>query len=141
MELKLQPDDALKVLRHPEIFKTIAEDGTDKIPEYDGCLYLCGYVPELMGCFILHKQNSITVECHVQVLPEYRDHSETFGRKVIEWTWDNTDAEKIVAQIPFLYPNVKDFALKMGFQIEGVNEASYMKHGKIHDQWYLGIKR
>lgn len=140
MELRLQPDDALLVLG--EVFDTIAEDGTSKVPEYEDCLYLCGYVPDLMGCFILHKRNSITVECHVQVLPKYRkEFAEEFGRKVIEWTWKNTDARKIVAQIPFLYPNVKDFALRMGFEVEGVNKLSYRKNGSIHDQWHLGIIR
>ena len=63
MELRLS-NDAFEVLADPEIFETISEDGVDKLPKYDGCLYLCGYVPELIGCFILHKQNAITVECH-----------------------------------------------------------------------------
>ena len=139
MELKLQRHDARIVLNHPEIYKTVAEDdGQIVMPEE--YWYLCGYVPELMGCFILHKQGKVTVECHVQVLPEFRrDYADEFGHKAIEWVWQNTDALKLVAQIPFLYPNVKDFALKMGFEIEGINEASYMKRGKIHNQWYLGL--
>lgn len=111
------------------------------VPMPDGVLYLCGYAPDLMGCFILHKQNAVTLECHVQVLPEYRHMSKDFGREVMKWAWDNTAAQKIVAQIPVLYPNVRDFAKAMGFEIEGVNRASYLKHGQIHDQWYLGIQR
>ena len=66
MELKLQRHDARIVLNHPEIYKTVAEDdGQIVMPEE--YWYLCGYVPELMGCFILHKQGKVTVECHVQV--------------------------------------------------------------------------
>ena len=141
MNLRLSPDDAKKVLETPEIFATIAEDGMVDVPQPENVLYLCGYVPDLIGCFILEKKSAITVDCHVQVLPEYRkDYADEFGHKVIEWTWKNTDARKITAQIPFLYPNVKDFALKMGFEIEGINKQSYLKDG-IHDQWYLGIER
>ena len=140
MKLQLNPDDAYKVLSTPEIFQTISEDGMTDVPMPEGVLYLCGYVPELIGCFILHKQGAITLECHVQVLPEYRkDYAEQFGHAVIDWAWENTGAQKIVAQVPFLYPNVRDFALKMGFKVEGMNRESYLKNGEIYDQWYLGI--
>ncbi len=110
------------------------------VPMPDGVLYLCGYVPELVGCFILKRLNTVTLECHVQVLPEHRKkHAEEFGRAVIDWAWENTNARKIVAQIPFIYPNVRDFAFKMGFKLEGMNRESYMKNNAIHDQWHLGI--
>lgn len=135
-------DDAEKVLTHPEIYKTIAEDDVEDWSLPDGPIYLCGYVPELIGCFVLYKQGRVTLECHVQVLPKYRkEYAEAFGNAVIQWAWDNTEAMKLVAQIPVIYPNVKDFALARGFEIEGINEASYMKGGEIVDQWYLGIKR
>lgn len=144
LRLSISKDDARRVLETPEIFETIAEDGMTEVvmPEV-GHIYLCGYVDdELIGCFILHKQSKVTFECHVQVLPAFRkQYAETFGDAVIEWTWENTGAEKIVAQIPFLYPNVRDFALARGFKVEGVNSGSYMKNGDIHNQWYLGIKR
>ena len=142
MYLELSKSDAYKVLSDPDIFKTVAEDGMTDIPMPDSPLYLCGYVPDLMGCFILHRQNSVTVECHVQVLPDFRqEHAEEFGKKVIEWTWKNTDAVKIVAQIPLLYPNVKDFALRMGFEIEGSNTRSFRKNGMLYNQWYLGLSK
>jgi len=142
VELKLQPRDAHLVLSHPDIFETVAEDNMDVINMPDEHLYLCGYVPDLIGCFILHKLNGICADCHVQVLPEYRkQYAEEFGQKVIEWTWDNTQLQKLVAQIPFLYPNVRDFAVKMGFKVEGTNKASFMKDGMIHSQWYLGLIR
>ncbi len=138
----MNADDAYSVLSHPEIFKTIAEDGMTDVPMPEDFIYLCGYAPDLIGCFVLHPVNAITYECHVQVLPEYRkDYAQEFGRKVIEWTWNNTDALKMVAQIPTTYPNVKDFALSMGFAVEGKNKKSHLKNGEITDQWYLGISK
>ena len=48
---------------------------------------------------------------------------------------------KVIAQVPFLYPNVKDFCLKNGFVVEGINRLSHQKDGVIVDQWLLGITR
>lgn len=87
LQLNVSKQDAEKVLLHPEIFETISEDGMDECDMPDGPIYLCGYVPELIGCFILHKQGKATVECHVQVLPDYRKlYADEFGRAVIKWT-------------------------------------------------------
>lgn len=142
LTLKLSKEDARTVLETPAIFETISEDGMTEVPLPDGPIYLCGYVPELVGCFILHKQSKATVECHVQVLPEHRkERAEEFGRAVIEWTWENTGAVKIVAQIPEIYPNVLRFAQSMGFQLEGINTKSHIKGGVLHDQWYVGLRR
>jgi hypothetical protein len=148
LQLDISKEDAREVLMHPDIFPTIAEDGMDEWQMPDGPIYLVGYVPcgdyELrpIGCFVLHKHSSVCLECHVQVLPDDREAwAVEFGEAVIQWMWQNTEARKCVAQIPHLYPNVKDFALARGFSVEGVNKASYLKGGKLHDQWYLGIER
>lgn len=130
------------MLIHPKVFDTISEDGVRDLPENVGAGYLCGYVPELIGCFIIHPQNRICMDVHVQVLPEHRKRwAREFGKAVIEWTWENTSAQKLVAQIPFLYPNVMEFAREMGFEVEGVNTQSFRKKGKIWDQWYMGLNK
>ena len=36
---------------------------------------------------------------------------------------------------------LESFCLKVGMQEEGINRQSYMKNGKIYDQWHLGITR
>jgi len=142
LRLNISKEDAERVLMHPDIFDTIAEDGVKDWKMPDGPIYLCGYEPELMGCFVLHKQSKATMEVHIQVLPEFRKaYSAEFCDRVVEWAWENTNAQKLVAQIPFLYPNVRDFALARGFKVEGVNSDSYLKDGVLCNQWYLGIRR
>ncbi len=143
LQLKISRSGARKVLEHPEIIDTISEDdGELDMPEKEH-IYLCGYDHDhLVGCFIMHKQNKTTIECHVQVIPKYRvKMADEFGDAVIQWMWDHTDAEKCVAQIPFKYPNVKEFALARGFKVEGINRGSYRKNGELFDQWYMGIRR
>ena len=138
--LRSHRPDAKTVLE--ACFDTISEDGMDKVECPEGPIYLCGYVPELIGCFIIQRTSAITAEVHVQVIPEYRkDWSDLFCAEVMKWTWENTDFQKLTAQIGVIYPNVKDCALRHGFEIEGMNKHSLRKNGQIHDQWYLGAVR
>ena len=134
------------ILTHPAIYECISEDGTpsreDFIPPMIGAAYVVGIVgAEPIGIVMFHPINVITWECHVQVLPEYReDHADEFAEKAVGWAWD-MGVQKLVAQIPFLYPNVRDFGLRHGFQVEGINRRSYLKKGQLHDQWYMGLVR
>jgi len=140
--LAISPSDAERVLFDPEIARTISEDDVVWTSLPEGPIYLCGYVPELVGCFVIQKQNRACVDVHVQVLPKHRtEHAEDFGRQVIDWVWENLSCEKMTAQIPVIYPNVKDFAERMGFEVEGINTKSFWKGGKLVDQWYLGLCR
>lgn len=130
-----------KVLKDPEIFSRIAEDGI-VASDYcapDDAVYIMDEHDR--GLMIYHQVNSITVECHVHVLKDHRADAYDFGQSAINWLWKNTESLKIVAQIPEIYPNVIKFALKNGFEIEGLNEGSYIKSGELYDQVYLGLMK
>jgi RimJ/RimL family protein N-acetyltransferase len=130
----------IKVLKNPEIFERISEDGVsidNWLPSLDDAIFLTD--KENIGLMIYHEINSITIECHVQVLPEHRGKALEFGKSAIDWAWENTKATKIVAQIPEIYPDVIRFAYKNGFSFEGINKDSYLKNGKVHSQYYLGL--
>lgn len=141
VEQVFDKDRIAKVLKDPEIFDRIAEDGilsSDyQIP--DDAIYVMN--EDSTALMIYHHHNSVTLECHVQVLKDYRDIAMDFGKSALQWAWDNTKASKIVAQIPEIYPDVLKFALKNGFEIEGINESSYIKNGELYDQIYLGLIR
>ena len=95
-----------------------------------------------VGLYNLHPHNSTTLELHAFILPEKRkQYSRASCNELFRWILDKAPKQyqKIIAQVPFLYPNVKDFSLRQGFQIEGINRLSHLKHGDIHDQWLLGI--
>lgn len=128
-----------KVLKDSEIFSRIAEDGID-IEEYeapDDAIYIMN--ANDTGLMIYHWQNEVTLECHVHVLKEFRYDAVEFGKASLDWAWKNTNAVKIVAQIPEIYPDVLKFALKNKFEIEGINESSYVKNGELYDQVYVGL--
>lgn len=97
-----------------------------------------------IGLYNLHPSNSSTLEIHAFILPEHRaKHSEESGKEILKWILEKAPEQyqKVIAQVPFLYPNVKDFCVKNGFVVEGVNRLSHKKNGELVDQWWLGITR
>jgi len=134
------------ILTHPDIYDRIAEDGTaaakDYYPDMTDGVYLVGADgDDLVGLMAYEPINGVTWECHVQVLPKHRKTlADEFAQTALRWAFD-MGCEKIVAQIPVLYPNVRDFGIKHGFEVEGINRKSYMKNGQLYDQWYMGLTR
>lgn len=139
-------DTIREILTHPDIYARIAEDGSpsqeDYIPEMIGVAYILGIVDsEPAALMTYYPVSTITWECHVQVMPKYRKtHADEFAQKALQWAWD-MGCHKLMATIPVIYPTVKDFGLKHGFEIEGISKQSYLKNGQILDQWYLGKVR
>lgn len=137
--------DAEQIVQHPDIYPHVGDDGSPPAEQFtipDSWYCVVGYSDgQPAGCWLMHHTNSTTLEVHIQVLKEYRTHSEEICRGFIAWAWDNTPAQKLVAQIPTLYPNVKAFAETMGFRVEGINASSIQKDGQLYDQYYMGLTK
>ena len=114
----------------------------DYYPDMNDGAYIVGIEDaSLIGLMAYEPINGVTWECHVQVMPKYRKtHADEFAQKALQWAWD-MGCHKLMATIPVIYPTVKDFGLKHGFEIEGISKQSYLKNGQILDQWYLGKVR
>lgn len=131
-------DKIKSVLCDEWIYDRISEDGTPSAEEYEpttNAVYLTD--DDLSGVMIFHPINGATFETHIQMLDKSK--AMEFCQSCIEWIWNNSEAIKIVAQIPEIYPDVCRFAEKSGFEKEGVNRASYLKGGKVHSQIYYGL--
>ena len=111
-------------MTEPQIWQEICGNYGDKIEEFepiaDNCIYLIGYDKlNIIGLFIIHESEH-GYQCHVQVIPERRkQYAAEFGEKVIWWTWNNTDINKLTALIPNNFTNVIGFAELQGFKIAG----------------------
>ena len=131
-----------QVLTHPEIYPRITEDGAPPREEYNPpgkAIFVGGFLgDEIIGLMIYHKDTAVVWGCHVQVLPDYRDYAFDFGKQALDWLKEMTNAKKVTAQIPVLYPDVIRFAEKHGFKNEGTNKQSYLKNGQLTDKVYLG---
>lgn len=136
------------VIAHPDIWKTISEDGHN-IDEYEPnvdeseCWLMMTFEGELIGLYNYHAHNSATVEVHAHVLPGHRkQHSKETGIAALKWLYENFPGyNKVIANVPVVYENVKSFTCGCGFQVEGLNRQSYVKNGEYIDQWLLGITR
>ena len=106
------------ILRNPDIYETIAEDGFDAIDKFaiplDGHLYVGGYVNgEIIALMVYHAYRDGNV-CHVHVLPKYRkDYALKFGEQSLLFC----GTQPLYAEIPDLYKNVLDFAINFNFKI------------------------
>lgn len=135
------------VITRSDMWSTVAEDGQNPdewVPDVDGqCWLYMEDEGQMIGLYNIHAHNSITVEIHAHVLPECRKtHSRETGLSVLNWIYTkHPEYKKVVARIPFIFENVKNFTCSFGFKVEGVNRQSYLKNGDIVDQWMLGITR
>lgn len=141
------PLEVRRIMVWPPIWETVAEDGQDPAdfkPDVEGDIWLeIRALGKLIGLYHLQKRNSVLIEIHAQVLPEYRKlYSKGSGRAALAWIIENLpDCEKVIAWVPVIYENVRAFCELQGFRVEGTNRGSYLKNGQIHDQWLLGITR
>ena len=125
-----------QIMTEPQIWQEICGNYRDKIEDFepvvDDYIYLIGYDKlNIIGLFIIHE-SEYGHQCHVQVIPERRkQYADEFGKKVINWTWSNTDINKLIALIPSKFKNVIGFAEKQGFKIAGT----------IKDDCFMSIER
>lgn len=127
-----------------ELWDTVAEDGQEKAdykPNMDDAWVAIHDDDKIVGLYNFHPLNSVTLQIHAQVRKEYRkEYSFATGQAALKWFLE-TSYQKLVAEVPVIYPNVRDFCLSQGFSLEGINRKSCRKEGKLIDQWYLGITR
>lgn len=134
-----------RIMTYPSMWETVAEDGQDPAtfqPDVDDEIWLSIRADDKpIGLYQLQKRNAVTVEIHANMLPKYRKrHSDASGKAALRWVREELpDIRKVIAWVPMLYMNVRAFCEKQGFRLEGTNRASYLKNGRLHDQYLLGI--
>lgn len=129
----------------PSLWETIAEDGASPDQWYPDMTegWLIGSDDDgLIGLYNVHPKNTVTLQIHPIIPVETRGkRAYDSAREVLDWIFTTTKYQKVVCEIPVIYRNVKLFAMKAGMKEEGINRQSYLKNGKIHDQWHLGIAK
>jgi len=139
------PEEVELIIKTPEIFKRIAEDGvsrdTYKIP-MDACFMLILKDEDVIGVWCLHPENKTTVQIHCNILQEHRAHGKEAALLILKFFVNEMpkNYKKLNTEIPFSYPSVYHFTRKW-LKDEGVNRQSIMKEGKLVDQWRLGATR
>lgn len=125
-------DEIKSVLCHPQIYPCISHDGCPTSKEFEPPMnvrYLGGYIDgQIIGLMIYHPYKD-GLKCHIQVLPEFREHAKEFGRIVL----DEAKNAIIYADVPTCYPNVVSFAEGFGFEITGSIKNNHVRDGQSFD--------
>lgn len=123
----------------------IAEDGYDidkaNIDTHGTCWLMIHDHGHELALFKLTPVNTVSLEIHINVLPEFRDERREIVLCAYRWILEFTGYQKLIAWVPALHKHIKRFAVEMGMVVEGNSTASYRKDGVIWDQWLLGIDR
>lgn len=140
-------DQIMPIFKHPEIHPFIVDDFTKdfydlKIISKWGIFLLIKNGEENIGFILIVPWNGICFEGHIAILPKYRGEKSIESiRKGCEWLYSNTSCQKIIAQIPVYNQKAYAAILSAGAKLEGINEKSIMRNGKLHDQYLLGFKK
>lgn len=98
---------------------------------------------EVIGIILYHVFNHpICWQIHVNYLPEHWGSGlSVFTRASIQWMFDNTDCQKVVALIPDCYPEVIRHSEKVGLSTEGYIRDSIMINDKLENQVLMGVSK
>ncbi len=138
-------EEILKVFHNDTIWDAVASDNVPVKEDWeirrDG-EYIAGKVSDhLIGVAVHHDVDGVA-QIHFQVLPEYRkDYAKTFLGVFLDYLFDELRYEKVIAEIPAIYPNVLVFALKNGFSITGVADHTFKKNGINHAVYQVALGR
>ena len=127
----------IEVLTDEQIFDATNEDGAqhtdlkiDVINEYWVSMFADD---ELVGVANFKGKTKNMYDCHINILPEQRNHSLAAGDALLGWCSDNIKGCLLYTNVPGCCDNVRQFLLKFGFSQSGKLENAWLKDGKQHD--------
>ncbi|WP_151687285.1 DUF2824 family protein [Acinetobacter nosocomialis] len=132
-----------RIILNEHIQKDICDDPTKNQKIIDlGPYEWFGVVEEeiLHGFFMLARHNSLSVEIHTCLLPSLRGSKAVeAGKLILKLIFENH--QKVISWIPEKNRKAKLFAQMLGFQVEGINRASFLKDGELLDQFLVGLTK
>lgn len=150
IERTTNPRIIKRILTVPDLWELITEDDSPSPEEYEPIVHDSMYYllarkgNKVIGLFVVHPLTTTLAIGHVNILPSQwgnRKQNKLIGEKAIQWIWDNTEIDKIVATVPVIYKKVLAYTQRIGMKREGICRKSYKKHGELHDQYYVGVNR
>jgi RimJ/RimL family protein N-acetyltransferase len=136
------------ILTHPRVYPWISDDGCPPAEEFQPIDHpsvwyvvvreqLSGL---LLGLFMFVPQNAVCWEVHTCLLPAaWGKPAAAAAAGASHWMGERTPCRRIVTSVPSYNRLALRFARAAGMKQFGVNPASYLKTGKLHDQVLLGL--
>lgn len=134
------------ILTQPEIWAKVIDDSAPHSEEWQpnghpDIWYVTASVgPHLLGLFTFIPLNAVCFEIHVAMRKlAWGRPAEEAGKQIWAWMWEHSPARRIVATAPAFNRLVVRYAERSGMKKYGVNEKSFLRFGRLHDQVLLGI--
>lgn len=138
-----------------ELFRRISPDGVEPDNVADGLsrmvndpihyFFMIEVDSQDIGWWWLHADNGshTALSIHCNILKQHREHGLEASDLILKWFYNAapTKYQKLIAEIPVIYPEVYHHTKKYGFRDEGINRKSIRKDGLIVDQYRLGLTR
>lgn len=136
------------IVTDPRVYRLICDDFSP-LPEYwepikhvQVSYVLAKENEEIFGLFALIPDNTICWKAHPCLLPKaFGDKSREITSAFLDWLWKNTPCMRLIAEVPMFNSIVLKYARDCGMEQFGINPASVMKGGKLHDQALFGISK
>jgi hypothetical protein len=139
-----------RILTHSRIYPHISDDCSPPAADYqpvrsEAVWYVVARdrrpgLSDLLGLWMFVPQNGICWEVHTALMPcAWGEVGLEAARMLPAWIWANTPCRRIITNVPSTNRLALHFALNAGMKIYGINEASYLKGGKLCDQLCLGL--
>jgi hypothetical protein len=136
------------IMINPRIWPWISDDATplpaDFRPiESEAVYYILVHAQDrLLGMWMFVPQNAICWEVHTCILPGHGfDTVRYAAHAMARWIWQNTPCQRLITSIPRYNRSAYSLAVDAGMQEWGVNEAAYLKNGRLHDLVMLGMSK
>lgn len=133
---------------HPRVYAAAADDGSPPPDEFQptehpAIIYLAVHVGRMFGgVFTLVPVNTATLEVHTALLPEAWGAAAVSAQQAgMAWVWENTNARRIITQVPAFNTLARRYAQRAGFTPFGINPRSFLRDGQLHDIVLLGISK
>ncbi len=133
---------------HPRIFPHISDDYSNDVKvwqptENEQVITLLAKDTEgIFGFGVFIPQTHMQYGSHMGFLPRsYGNLALQSFKEMLDWMWQNTQARRLVGEVPRNNRLGIRFARRAGFEVYGINKGSTLRGGVLLDQVCLGISK
>jgi len=135
------------IMLNPKIWAHISDDSTPPLDQFEPVqAEHIWYVivrdgEEVLGLFMLVRHNAVTWEVHICLLPSAWGRTLQAARGMAAWAFANMPCLRIITHVPAYNRLALRFAERAGMTQYGINYRSYLKNGRLWDQFCLGMSK
>jgi len=96
---------------------------------------------QCLACAMCIIKNMWDIEVHLCIPENMRRRGYEFATLVIDWLYQNSPINRISTTVVSLFPQVGNFALKLGFEYEGTSKGACFREGEFLDLHNYGLVR